>query len=120
MGGGGGDRTTTTATTSTRGSPSRQKRDKLALELGREVGYVRTRVLSDHEHLAQVRLGLRVALEPVLVAALFLADLAVPPQALQALGLHLIRHKLRCSNFVGVETRHQSAFGLCYGYSSDT
>ena len=38
--------------------------------------------LADDEHLPEMRLGLRVTLETVFVSALFLADLAVPAQAL--------------------------------------
>ena len=60
------------------------------LELGREIGDVLPCALTDDEHLAEVGLGLGVALEAVLVAALFLADLAVPAQPLEALGLHLV------------------------------
>lgn len=56
-------------------------------------------MLADHEHLAQVRLRRGVALEAVLVAALFLADLAVPPQALQALGFHRICDRFRGSGW---------------------
>ena len=62
-------------------------------------------VLAEREHLADVALGLRVALEAVLVAALLLADLAVPPQALQALALHLVRDIFGRADFTaGVNT----------------
>lgn len=40
-----------------------------------------------HTHLAQVVLAHLVALESVLIPALLLTQLAVPTQALQALGL---------------------------------
>ena len=40
--------------------------------------------------------------ESILVSALFLADLAVPPQALQALGFHLVCQILWRSNCVHV------------------
>lgn len=37
-----------------------------------------------------MRLGLGVAFEAVFVAALFGADLAVPPETLEAFGFHLV------------------------------
>ena len=61
---------------------------------GAEVGDVPTGVLADGEHLAKMALRLGMALEAVLVAALFLADLAVPPQTLKSLGLHLVCDEL--------------------------
>lgn len=64
------------------------------LELHREVGNVTAGILADDQHLPQMGFGLRVALESILVAALFLANLAVPSQALKPLGLHLIRQVL--------------------------
>ena len=45
-------------------------------------------------HLPQVGLAARVALEPVLIAALLLTHLAVPPKLLEALRLYLIRDRL--------------------------
>jgi hypothetical protein len=39
-------------------------------------------MLANNDHLSQMRLGTDVHLEAVLVAALLLADLAIPPQAL--------------------------------------
>lgn len=39
---------------------------------------------ADDEHLPEVRLGSHMTFEAVLVSALFLADLAVPPQPLKA------------------------------------
>ncbi|KZL82013.1 hypothetical protein CI238_06107, partial [Colletotrichum incanum] len=53
------------------------------------------RVLAHDEHLPHVRLGLRVHLEAVLIAALLLAHLAVPPQPLQAFALELVAQVLR-------------------------
>jgi hypothetical protein len=61
-----------------RPEPPTEEPDKLALELRRKVGDLPAGVLADDEHLPQVRLGLRVAFESVLVATLFLTDLAVP------------------------------------------
>lgn len=46
-------------------------------------------VLGEDPHLPQVALGRGVALEPVLVAALLLAHLAVPLELLQAFRLHI-------------------------------
>mmetsp|Transcript_25701 Transcript_25701/g.43061 ORF Transcript_25701/g.43061 Transcript_25701/m.43061 type:complete len:293 (-) Transcript_25701:208-1086(-) len=45
---------------------------------------------SEHHHLLLVRFGHGVALEAVLVAALFVAHLAVPTQLLQPLGLYSV------------------------------
>jgi hypothetical protein len=42
-------------------------------------------ILADDEHLADMALGLDMAFEPVFIATLFLTDLAVPPQTLEAL-----------------------------------
>lgn len=68
------------------------------LKLHRVVGYVPACVLADDEHLAQMRLGLSMALKAVLISALFLTNLAVPSQALKSLRLHLVRQVLRCSD----------------------
>jgi hypothetical protein len=54
------------------------------LELRRKVGDVAPCILADNDHLSQMGLGGDVHLEAVLVTALLLADLTVPPQALQA------------------------------------
>lgn len=81
-----------------RAVPPREQLDKVVLELGAEVGDVLAGVLADDKHLAQVRLRLGVALETVLVTALFLADLAVPPQPLKSLGLHLVGDVLRSTD----------------------
>lgn len=51
-------------------------------------------VLAHDEHLTHVALRLRVHLEAVGIAALLLADLAVPSQPLQALGLELVAQVL--------------------------
>ena len=50
-----------------------------------------SRMLAHYEHLAQMSLGRGVAFESVFISALFLADLTVPPEALQPLRLHLVR-----------------------------
>ena len=78
--------------------PTREELDEACLELRAEIGDVPTGVLADGKHLAKMALRLGMALEAVLVAALFLADLAVPPQTLKSLGLHRIREVLRRSN----------------------
>ena len=65
------------------------------LELHREVRDVFPCALADDEHLTEVGFGLGMAFETVLVSALFLADLAVPAQALEPLRLHLIGEVLR-------------------------
>jgi len=56
-------------------------------------------MFTNHKHLSQMRFRLGVTLEAVLISTLFLADLTVPPQALQAFGFHLIRDKLGSSNY---------------------
>ena len=43
--------------------------------------------------------GLDVALEPVGVSTLFLADLTVPSQPLKPLGLHLVGEVFRCPDY---------------------
>ena len=42
-------------------------------------------MLANDDHLSQMGLGGDMHLEAVLIAALLFADLAIPPQALQAL-----------------------------------
>lgn len=71
-------------------SPSRQQRHEFTLEFLRVVTNVFACMFSDDQHLPQVRLAVGVTLEPVLVSALFLANLAVPSQSLQPLGFHCI------------------------------
>ena len=44
--------------------------------------------LPDNEHLPKMRLCGNMALEAVLIATLLLADLAPPPEFLEAFGLH--------------------------------
>ena len=70
-------------------------------------------MLSDYEHLPQMRLGLGMALEAVLISTLFLANLTVPPQALKPLGLHLIRDILRGPNYMQI-SRKLEPNGLDY------
>lgn len=70
--------------------PPGQKLYELMLELAREIRNVFPRVLSHDKHLPEVSLGLGVALEAILVSALFLADLAVPSEALETFRLHLV------------------------------
>jgi hypothetical protein len=79
-------------------APARQELYEVVLELRREVGDVTACVLADNEHLPQMCFGLSMTLESILVPALFLADLTEPPQALKALGLHLVRQILRRSD----------------------
>jgi len=69
------------------------------LELSRVIRNVSTSVLSNNEHLSEVRFGLDVTLESVVVPTLFLADLTVPSQSLKSLGLHLVGEVLGCSNY---------------------
>ena len=68
----------------------REERDEVVLELRGVVRDVAAGVLADGEHLPEVRLGRGVALEAVLVPALFFAHLAVPAEPLEALGLHFV------------------------------
>ena len=56
-------------------------------------------ILADLEHPAHVGFGHGVLLEAVFVAALFGADLAVPAQALQAFGFHLVGDIFRAAHF---------------------
>lgn len=42
-----------------------------------------------------------MTLESVFISTLLLADLTIPPQALEALGFHFVRNILWCSNCVG-------------------
>jgi hypothetical protein len=62
--------------------PSAQKLYEIMLELAREISYMTSGILADDEHLAKMSLGLGMALEAVLISALFLTDLTEPPQAL--------------------------------------
>jgi len=55
------------------------------LELRREVSDVPPCIFPHDNHLSQMGLGGDVHLEAILVSALLFADLAIPPQALQAL-----------------------------------
>lgn len=57
-------------------------------------------VLAEDLHLALVRLAHTVALESVLVPALFLAHLAIPSQFLQTLRLDSVRNRLRGQEFI--------------------
>jgi len=65
-------------------APTGEKRNEFTLELSRKVSDVAPCILADNDHLSQMGLGGDVHLEAVLVTALLLADLTVPPQALQA------------------------------------
>lgn len=51
-------------------------------------------LFSNDEHLAEMALGSGVAFEAVLVAALFLAHLAVPSELLEAFCFHSIGEML--------------------------
>lgn len=64
-----------------------EERDKLVLELARELCNGRARVGSQSDDLAQMRFRPTVRLEAVLVSALLLTDLTVPPKPAEALGL---------------------------------
>lgn len=55
--------------------PTRQESNKVGLELSRVVSDVLASILSDHEHLSQVSLGLCVTLEPILIPTLLLTHL---------------------------------------------
>ena len=68
------------------------------LELSREIRDVSASVFSNDEHLSEMRFGLDVTLESVVVPALFLADLTIPSQPLKSLGLHLVGEVLGRSN----------------------
>lgn len=76
-----------------------QQRNEIALEVGAELVDELPRVLANDLHLPNVRLGLDVALEAVGVATLLLADFTPPPQALQALRLHLVGDPFVASHF---------------------
>jgi hypothetical protein len=80
--------------------PPGQKLNKLMLELTREVGYMSSSVLPDDKHLTEMAFRGNVALEAVLVSALFLADLTIPPEPLQPLRLHGIGQVLPISDAV--------------------
>lgn len=67
-----------------------QELEEVALELVAEVVDVLAWVFADDKHLPDVRFGLAVHLEAVLVATLLLAYLAVPAEALEAFGLELV------------------------------
>ena len=82
-----------------RAEAAREELNEVVLELGREIGDVLPGTLADNKHLPEVGLGLRVTLEAILVSALFLADLAVPAQTLEAFGLHLVGQVLRRANW---------------------
>lgn len=97
--------------------------DEVAQELVRILLDVLFGVLADYDHLTNVRLGLRVALEAVLVTTLLpclavslcfihiasfrppqeqvylLAYLTVPPEPLETLGLQLVADLFRTSDF---------------------
>lgn len=68
------------------------------LELSGVICDMSASVLSNDEHLSEMGLGLDVTLEPVVVSTLFLADLTVPSQPLESLGLHFVGEVFGCSN----------------------
>jgi hypothetical protein len=84
---------------SLRPKPPGQQLYKVVLKLAREISDMFPRVLSHNKHLPKVSFGLGVALEPILISALFLADLAEPSKALQAFRLHLVRQIFGRSHF---------------------
>jgi len=69
------------------------------LELPREIRDVSASVLSNDKHLSEMGFGLDVTFESVFVPTLFLADLTVPSQPLEALGLHLVGEVFGRSNY---------------------
>ena len=81
-----------------RPKPAGEELDEVVLKLHGEVGDMLACTFANDEHLAEMRLGLGVTFESVLIPALLLADLAVPTQALKALGLHLVGEVLRCTD----------------------
>lgn len=76
-----------------------QQLEEVALELVAEVVDVLAGVFADDEHLPDVGFGLAVHLEAVFVAALLLAHLAVPAQALEAFGFELVVEVFRATDF---------------------
>jgi hypothetical protein len=70
-----------------RSVPVGQRADETSFKLPRKIVNHRVRVLRKQPHLPQMTFARRVALEPVLVAALLLAHLAVPTQFLQTHAL---------------------------------
>jgi hypothetical protein len=78
-------------------APPRQKSDKLALKLTREIRDMPTCIFSNHQHLTQMGLRSGMTLESVLISALLLADLAVPSKTLETFRFHRIRDGFRCS-----------------------
>lgn len=75
-----------------------QEQEEVALELFAVIVDELLGVLANDEHLADVALGLGVHLEAVRIAALLLADLAVPTKALEALRLHTVGDIFRRPN----------------------
>lgn len=67
-----------------------QELEEVSLELVAVIVDVLLGVGTNEEHLADVRLGLGVHLEAVLVSGLLLANLAVPSQPLESFGLELV------------------------------
>jgi hypothetical protein len=67
-----------------------QELKKIAHELARVIRYVSSGVVSDNDHLSNMRLGLDVAFKTVFIATLLFADLAVPSESLEPLGLLLV------------------------------
>lgn len=106
----------------------REELDEVVLELRRVVRNVLSCVFANDEHLTQMRFGLSMTLETVLISALLLANLAVPAQTLKAFRLHLVceilgrsncaLHKCQCVTLLARPTmltfctRHD---GLCSG-----
>ena len=80
--------------------PAREQVDVRALELLGEVLNNLVGILGHQLHLPQVALAGEVALEAVLVAALLLAALTVPPQLLQTLRLDPVADGFRCQEAV--------------------
>jgi hypothetical protein len=75
------------------------------LELAGEVGDMASSMFSYNQHLPQVCFGLGMTFESIFVSTLFLADLAVPAQALQAFRFHLVCNIFGSSNCFQTRSR---------------
>lgn len=69
-------------------------------------------IVAEDAHLALVALAHAVALEAVLVAALLLAHLAVPPELLEAFGFDSVRDCLRRQEVVLPHGEDSRRFGI--------
>ena len=60
---------------------------------------MRASMFADYKHLAKMRFGLSVTFEAVFVSTLLFADLTVPAESLETLGLHLVSNVLRSADY---------------------